>query len=387
MSFMKKNAGFTLVELIVVIAILGILATVAIPSYNGYIEKAQIAGDQQELHNVNLAFAAACAEAGESNFGRSGVSVSTSGAAGSMKVTGLVDSEKVVENFQIYYPQADAGVFKYYTELFYDGNIGGFAPVNGGLMNATGYRKGYDDAAKDYYGSDNSYLGNEEDLLGTVGQFSNALGEFLTDADKMEKLLSDPTFKAFCDKYGYDTTDPNVVANAMVLYAAQELSDVNPSAIHSALVKSYNAETNRYDLLDMVDIMNGEDGSPADMALDGAALAAVIAGYANSDYASQDVKDYFNNNQGSVTNATSLFTYLNGVIGAGVTTDENGNKVDSFAEYLNSQAATDIEAFTGGLGAIYHGTDDLIDAANTSDEAFNQLLGEILSGSWTGAEG
>ena len=61
MNMFKKNGGFTLVELIVVIAILAILAGVALPVYSGYISKAQEAADTQVLSAVNTAIQAATA--------------------------------------------------------------------------------------------------------------------------------------------------------------------------------------------------------------------------------------------------------------------------------------------------------------------------------------
>ena len=51
-KFFKKTEGFTLVELIVVIAILGILAGVGTVGYSGYIKKANMAADQQLASGV-----------------------------------------------------------------------------------------------------------------------------------------------------------------------------------------------------------------------------------------------------------------------------------------------------------------------------------------------
>ncbi len=52
MKLMKGSPGFTLAELIIVIAILAVLVGIAIPAYSGYIEKAESLADAQMLDRI-----------------------------------------------------------------------------------------------------------------------------------------------------------------------------------------------------------------------------------------------------------------------------------------------------------------------------------------------
>jgi len=59
MMMKKTQKGFTLIELMIVIAIIGILAAIAIPQFSQYRQKAADTTAQADVKNLLTAFVAA----------------------------------------------------------------------------------------------------------------------------------------------------------------------------------------------------------------------------------------------------------------------------------------------------------------------------------------
>ena len=52
-SSSKKKKGFTIVELVIVIAVIAILAAVLVPTFSNVVENANVSSDKSLVRNIN----------------------------------------------------------------------------------------------------------------------------------------------------------------------------------------------------------------------------------------------------------------------------------------------------------------------------------------------
>ena len=258
-KFWKKTEGFTLVELIVVIAILGILAGVGTVGYSGYIKKANMAADQVLLDSLNTAFAAACIENGVdvNKAGFSADSIAFTDSDKTIVKTDIKPSEKVTEiqnAFERYFGDGVNSEFKVIKLLNFEDGMFVSRDTNGySYGGGTIYLSDSDIAAlKDSTFYSKVGLEGLMDKVNDVTVFAAAF----TGSNMMQQVFASDDFRAYAAKaMGMDpnsTTDDfnaklveiagtdsakqqQVLANAAVLYAANNAISMDHADITSLL--------------------------------------------------------------------------------------------------------------------------------------------------------
>ena len=312
----NTKAGFTLVELIIVIAILGILAGIAIPVYSGYIKKANEAADQTLLGAVNTAFAAACIEnTADPRSVNATATISTSG----------VTVNPFDEAFQRYFAGNES--FKVFKSLVYIKSEGVFAgskvavASNGNgtytvtLSNGKNVTYTVSDDTKQAI-TDSTFGSNMSmgELMGDVSSVVNAAKTALNmDEDTLTGIIGDDYLKelGLMDDEGNlkDGVNADQLSNALVMFVADNTDESIIDTVQSFM----EGEDFSIDLTDM-------GGTLSTIA----AMYGLMTGFANSDTGRTatievdgkkiTVYDYYNQSTASLSNSGGGMTGLLNVV-------------------------------------------------------------------------
>lgn len=361
---LRGSAGFTLVELIVVIAIIGILAGVGTVGYGGYIKRTNEGLDETLYKNILYA-----GEIGKyENPGVTGRVIVTKTDA-HVEAVGTSGDATVVEKWmKNAFGEGWQNTVKYRTDKYANGTYGIIA------LPAQSVELNDDQKANLEEFTQSNLSGKEKELADTAnnlsGLFANWIGDKKGDAAVEQiaaKLGSEEdkaNFRTFLkEQLGDDLSKASAtqLSNATVLYVASKAKDMKADQLYSDLLKI--DPTNPYEAITGVAQNNGGILPTA------AVMYGTMLGYANSGLASDKFKEAMETPPMGIQQNK---------------TDENGKehlsvmnlatmmfKDEKFGEYAKSEKKGAKSDMAGYLGAMRIINDYNVQFDISNNNAFN----------------
>ncbi len=413
----NRQSGFTLVELVVVIAIMGMLAGVGSAAYSGYVKKANEAADLQLLGAVNTAFASASYDAGQYDGRPSGGAASLTEDGKMAQVISSVDRDG--EFFQRYFSGNRDSRFKLYTNLAYDRATGTF---HGAVLTAATDKNGNTVLHYSINGQDYEFTATQEQLkafrastfggksmtmnalTGNVGGMINALNSALGGGTFLANVLQTAdmnleTLGIKPDENGnYSELDKQRLANAALLLTASKTNKATAERL-LAVFTTNAADEGEEEPLDekAMSLINPTDmgGTMSNVG----AIYGIMTAFAYSEqakgwrttidgkeYNAQEYYDYVNQQIAAAAgekNIDKIFAAL-GQLGA-FAQDEEGMTLQ-FMDYIDdteqldesAQINKDLDGYISAMQALSQNQEGLIAAGILEDGADGGNISPIL---------